>query len=162
LAEVSFGEWVKRRRKALGLTQEQLARQLSCSTSALRKIEAEERRPSEQMVERLAEIFSIPSNEQIAFLHFARGNWRFAPAEVVIDAPWRESIASPRSNLPAPLTSFIGREKEQAELLKLVSKYRLVTLVGSGGVANPFIFEDRRTSVRRLRKWRVVCELALF
>ena len=40
MAEVSFGEWLKRRRSALGLTQEQLALQLNCSTSALRKMEA--------------------------------------------------------------------------------------------------------------------------
>jgi predicted ATPase/class 3 adenylate cyclase len=37
-------------------------------------------------------------------------------------------------NLPVQLTSFIGREKEQAEILKLIIKYRLVTLVGAGGV----------------------------
>ena len=51
LVEVSFGEWLKRRRKAAGLTQEQLAEQVSCSTSALKKIEAEERRPSAPIIE---------------------------------------------------------------------------------------------------------------
>jgi transcriptional regulator with XRE-family HTH domain len=44
LAEVSFGEWLKRRQNALGLTQEQLAKRMNCSTSALRKFEAELRR----------------------------------------------------------------------------------------------------------------------
>ena len=48
MAEVTtFGTWLKRRRAALGLTQEQLAQQVGCSTIALRKIEAEERRPSD-------------------------------------------------------------------------------------------------------------------
>ena len=37
LAEVSFGEWLKRRRSGLGLTQDQLALQINVSTSALRK-----------------------------------------------------------------------------------------------------------------------------
>jgi non-specific serine/threonine protein kinase len=134
LDEVSFGEWLKRRRKALDLTQEQLAQQISCSTSALRKIEAEERRPSEQIVERLAGIFRIPPNEQKAFLHFARGNWRFTPPEIIEDTPWRAAARSMRTNLPAPLTSFIGREREQTEILKLINKHRLVTLVGAGGV----------------------------
>lgn len=41
LAEVSFGAWLKRQRKAAGLTQAQLAQQVGCSTIALRKIEAE-------------------------------------------------------------------------------------------------------------------------
>jgi predicted ATPase/DNA-binding XRE family transcriptional regulator len=133
--EVSFGEWLKRRRKAAGLTQEQLAQQISCSMSALRKIEAEERRPSAQIIGQLANVFKIPPGEQATFLKFARGNWEAAPAGVMEeDAPWHTSIVSPRSNLPVFLTSFIGREKEQAEVLKLIHKYRLVTLVGAGGV----------------------------
>src|SRR6185503_19347519 len=64
LAEVSFGEWLRRQRKAAGWTQMQLALQISCSTSALIKIEAEERRPSAQIVERLAEIFNVPLVER--------------------------------------------------------------------------------------------------
>jgi predicted ATPase/DNA-binding SARP family transcriptional activator len=39
-----------------------------------------------------------------------------------------------RSNLPAPLTSFIGRATEIDEVAGLVSKHRLVTLSGIGGV----------------------------
>src|SRR3990172_6336305 len=73
LAEVSFGEWLKRQRKALGMTQEQLGRQVFCSTSTLKKIEAGLRRPSAQLVEQLAEIFTIPANEKTAFTRFARG-----------------------------------------------------------------------------------------
>jgi predicted ATPase len=37
-------------------------------------------------------------------------------------------------NIPIPLTSFIGREKELKEVADLLSKSRLVTLTGSGGV----------------------------
>jgi non-specific serine/threonine protein kinase len=39
-----------------------------------------------------------------------------------------------RLNIPIPLTSFIGREKELTEVADLLSKFRLVTLTGSGGV----------------------------
>ncbi len=39
-----------------------------------------------------------------------------------------------RSNLPKPLTSFIGREKEIRDVKRLVSRARLVTITGSGGV----------------------------
>lgn len=91
LAEVSFGEWLKRQRKARGLTQEQLARQISCSTSALRKIEAQERRPSEQIIQQLAEVFQIASQERASFLKFARGNWDAAPTGGMESAPWRIS-----------------------------------------------------------------------
>jgi non-specific serine/threonine protein kinase len=37
------------------------------------------------------------------------------------------------NNLPNQLTSFIGREKERAEVKRLLSTARLVTLTGSGG-----------------------------
>jgi non-specific serine/threonine protein kinase len=36
--------------------------------------------------------------------------------------------------LPFPLTRFVGREREQAEVARLVASNRLVTLVGAGGV----------------------------
>jgi predicted ATPase/transcriptional regulator with XRE-family HTH domain/Tfp pilus assembly protein PilF len=36
-------------------------------------------------------------------------------------------------NLPAPLTSFVGREAEQAEVAHLLDTARLITLTGSGG-----------------------------
>src|SRR5215204_2100171 len=36
-------------------------------------------------------------------------------------------------NLPAQMTSFIGREKELAEIKQAISEHRLVTLTGSGG-----------------------------
>ncbi|RPI32077.1 MAG: hypothetical protein EHM70_09865 [Chloroflexota bacterium] len=38
------------------------------------------------------------------------------------------------SNLPRPLTSFIGREKEIQQVERLVSRGRLVTITGPGGV----------------------------
>jgi non-specific serine/threonine protein kinase len=134
LTDVPFGEWLKRQRKASGLTQEQLADQVGCSTITIRKIEAEERRPSAQIVERLAHIFNIPKNEQENFLRFAHGSWKSGPSEVIEDVPWRVLSTVPRTNLPIPLTSFIGREKEIEEITRLVSKNRLVTLTGPGGV----------------------------
>ena len=116
--EMSFGEWLKRRRRSVGLTQEQLAMQIHCSTSALRKFEAELRLPSASIVEQLAEIFNIPQNERTSFLRFARGDWQEIRGEQE-NAPWQTSNkrTPPRSNLPAPTTSFIGRAKEEAEII---------------------------------------------
>jgi len=39
----------------------------------------------------------------------------------------------PNNNLPIPLTRFIGREKEIAEVIRLSAQTRLLTLTGSGG-----------------------------
>jgi predicted ATPase/DNA-binding CsgD family transcriptional regulator len=40
----------------------------------------------------------------------------------------------PRHNLPAELTSFIGRRQETTELVDLLAHTRLITLTGAGGV----------------------------
>ena len=136
MAELSFGEWLKRQRKAAGLTQEKLAQQISCSTITLRKIEAEARRPSEQIVERLAEIFNIPASERTAFLRFARGRLDSAQPAIVLKIPWHPSAPKTNTNLPAAFTSLIGREKEIADLREYLQKpdIRLVTLVGPPGI----------------------------
>jgi predicted ATPase/class 3 adenylate cyclase len=47
--------------------------------------------------------------------------------------PPLKTLESFNHNLPTQLTSFIGREKEIADLKKLIAEYRLVTLTGSGG-----------------------------
>jgi branched-chain amino acid transport system ATP-binding protein len=41
--ELSFGSWIRRRRKALDLLQKDLADRVGCSVSALQKIELDER-----------------------------------------------------------------------------------------------------------------------
>lgn len=48
-------------------------------------------------------------------------------------APLRTLSAIP-NNLPQQLTSFVGRDGEVAEITALLSKHRLLTLIGSGGV----------------------------
>ena len=100
-------------------------------------MEAEERHPSAQVVERLAELFNVPQNERKSFLRFARGDWQAmsSPGGETEEAPWRASqpIAL-RTNLPVSITSFIGRGKEQDEIISLLAKNRLVTLAGVGGI----------------------------
>ena len=56
----SFGSWLKQRRKALDLTQEELARRIGCATVTLQKIELDERRPSKEIAARMAEALEIP------------------------------------------------------------------------------------------------------
>lgn len=51
--------------------------------------------------------------------------------KAAVAAPARETRPA---NLPVPLTSFVGREKELKEIAKLVSSSRLLTLTGPGGV----------------------------
>src|SRR5687768_15763770 len=86
--ETSFGHWLQRRRKALDLTQEELAQRVSCAAETLRKIEADVRRPSRQMAERLAEALEIPLLERTAFIKAAR-------AELAVDR-----LAPPTQDIP--------------------------------------------------------------
>ena len=67
-----FGDWVKHRRQALGLTQADLAHRVSCSKTMIKKIEAGERRPSVQLASLLAHSLRIGSVDQPTFLHLAR------------------------------------------------------------------------------------------
>src|SRR4030095_178908 len=100
----SFGYWLKLKRKALDLTREELAERVGYSAATIRKIEDEERHPSEQVVERLAEVFNIPQNERTIFLRFARGNWKAAPAEDEAGLPWKTLPRASRLNMPATVT----------------------------------------------------------
>ena len=133
----SFGYWLKLKRKALDLTREELAKQVGYSAATIRKIEDEERYPSAQVVERLADVFKIPQNERTDFLRFARGNWKSAPVDKrEEERTWRASGKSPRSNIPATTTSLIAREKEIALVREYLSgdDIRLVTLMGPPGI----------------------------
>jgi predicted ATPase/transcriptional regulator with XRE-family HTH domain len=140
LEQHSFGYWLRLRRKALDLTREALADRVGCSVSTIRKLEDEERRPSAQIAELLAEIFKIPTNERPAFLRFARGDWRSTPSSRDEEAPWRASSQAltlhPRSNLPATFTSLIGRDKDIAAVHDYLTNpgIRLVTLIGAPGI----------------------------
>jgi predicted ATPase/DNA-binding SARP family transcriptional activator len=49
------------------------------------------------------------------------------------ESPLRRSLEAVPNNLPLPLTSFIGREDQMAEIEQWLAAYRLVTLTGSGG-----------------------------
>ena len=54
------------------MTQEALAARVSCSQAAIKKIEADERRPSRGLALRLAEHLLVPALERAAFLEAAR------------------------------------------------------------------------------------------
>ncbi len=49
------------------------------------------------------------------------------------DFPALRSLVPDRTNLPSQLTSFVGRDRELAQLRDVVSDHRLVTLIGTGG-----------------------------
>jgi predicted ATPase/DNA-binding SARP family transcriptional activator len=77
------------------------------------------------------------------------------------ELPAAESAAASPSNLPAPLTSFIGREEELAEVQALLRQHRLVTVTGVGGVGKSRLaLEAGRAAVGRFREGVWLVELA--
>jgi ATP-dependent Clp protease ATP-binding subunit ClpA len=82
--------------------------------------------------------FGIEPSEQTVKLYeqlkSGQGIPDSAPFNTTKPAPLKKEPDAPHSNLPVPLTSFIGREKEVGEILRLLGRNRLVTLMGSGGV----------------------------
>jgi predicted ATPase/class 3 adenylate cyclase len=59
--------------------------------------------------------------------------FQVAVADLPRDFPPLRSLSTGRTNLPVQLTSFIGRERELADVQSLVARHRLVTLIGTGG-----------------------------
>src|SRR4051812_26428200 len=70
------GLWIKRRRKALDLTQAALAHRVGCSLDLIQKIEADARRPSRERAARLADMLDLAVDERAPFIQAARRAWR--------------------------------------------------------------------------------------
>src|SRR5512141_684898 len=123
----SFGSWLRQKRRSLDLTQKTFADQVGCAEITVRRMEADEYKPSKELALTLFEKLGLPETERPQWVLFARG----------MSGLPTQSTSHPgqiKSNLPISITSFIGREKEQVEVNQLLRKHRLVTLIGSGGV----------------------------
>ena len=115
--DCTFSHWIKQRRRALDLTQSELAARIGCSVSTLQKFEEGSRRPSKPMVELLATHLAIPDAEKHEFLLVARG---MEAANAAVDGRTPEQ-ATPQTqplytNLPAPLTPLIGRSRRSGRM----------------------------------------------
>jgi predicted ATPase/transcriptional regulator with XRE-family HTH domain/Tfp pilus assembly protein PilF len=139
----SLGRWVRRRRKALDLTQADLAGQVGCSAEFLRKIEADARRPSKEVAARLARHLLLAPDECEAFVRAARAE--VAPdylSDPMNSVPRPEFVYQsgmrtdqPIHNLPALINPLIGREVVITSLARLLQGgARLITITGTGGV----------------------------
>ena len=99
----SVGERLKDLRRRLGLSQEQLARRLGVSFATVNRWESGRTQISARSLAALAELEAT------------------------------DAAAADGSALPVARSSFVGRERELAELAGLLRQSRLVTLIGPGG-----------------------------
>ena len=121
LQELSFGGFVRQRRRELDLTQEELARRVGCAAITLRKIEADDLRASVQIAERLAMALAIPLEGRADFVRRAR-------------AVRPESAELPQVT-PPPSMEEIGREDLTGRAIR---GYALAERIGMGGMGSVY------------------------
>ena len=146
----SFGYWLRRRRKALDLTQGALAQRVSCSPAAIKKIEAEERRPSRALAQRLAQQLAIPAQEQAAFLEAARKLGacdRLQLDELPLEATSAPAAVEARS-------PFVGRDNEYGQFIGLIARLtagigHVVLIQGEVGIGKSRLMHEVVCYVRQ-------------
>ena len=67
-----FGEWLRKQRRALDLSRQDLADQAGCAEITLRRIEAGTLKPSKELASLILEKVGIPQNELEQWVRFAR------------------------------------------------------------------------------------------
>lgn len=113
--EESFGQVVYKRRLALDLTQEELAKRVGCAVATIRKIEIDNLCPSIQIAERLAMALSILLDDRAMFVRRAR----------IVDAEFAEF------SMPIPTLEEIGGEDLTGRAIR---GYALAERIGAGGM----------------------------
>lgn len=132
----SFGYWVRRWRKALDLTQSQLAEQVACAVVTIKKIESDERRPSREMAERLAICLNVPDAQRTKFIQVALREKPVYTLYLPVKPATQSEDFRLANTIPRPITRLIGRHAEIKAIKDCVKRadVRLVTLSGLGGV----------------------------
>lgn len=133
----TFGIWLRQRRKALDLTQAQLAQQAGCSLSAIRQFERSVLRPSRQLTEQLAEQLLIPSEQRTAFMRAARmASTLDDPAASLATPSQLSPMFRGQASFPVLATPLLGRAHDLAILhaCLLQPDVRLLSLTGPPGV----------------------------
>lgn len=127
LTAATFGELLRHLRKRMQMTQQELGIALGYSTAQIARLEGGERLPDVALVKTTyVEALGLEHEPELAAQLIALAA---AARDVHPTAP-----SARMNNLPTQLTRFIGRQREVAEVKRLVGAHRMVTLSGAGGV----------------------------
>jgi len=135
-----FGVLLRRHRLAAGLSQEALAARAGLSLRGVSDLERGARRvPQRATVRLLVGALGLRPEEAAALegavvRHLGPGRAAAGSQPAQGAAPAGGAAPPVPQHLPAPLTSFVGRERELAAVARLLGTARLVTLTGPGGV----------------------------
>jgi predicted ATPase/transcriptional regulator with XRE-family HTH domain len=134
----TFGQWVKNQRKALGLTQADLAQRVACSKSMINKIESDLRSPTKPLIKLLALHLKIAPADYARFVHLAQPHLLVESDDLPNKQSTNININSQKTitTHPQPLTPLIGRESdvEAVSFFLQQTGTRLLTLTGPGGI----------------------------
>ena len=128
----TFGELLKYLRRRARLTQLDLAVAVGYSREQITRLENNQGAPDHLAVKALfVPALDLASEPELA----ARLNQLAASTRTKKNIATTAERAKPQpTNLTAPLTRFIGREREIAEVKRLLGTTRLLALTGAGGV----------------------------
>src|SRR5262249_25496000 len=140
----SFGDLLRRYRLLIGLSQGELAERAGLSLNAVGSLERGfHQRPYPKTVASLADALDLNANQRSSLVAAARSGLRDGaggrqsrrpsyPGDAFVDSV----PTSTPTNLPAPTTLFVGREREVRQVRALLRRpeVRLLTLSGPAGV----------------------------
>src|SRR5262245_34639407 len=158
--DITVGEWLRRRRRELDLTRQELAQHVGCGITTIRKIEAGERRPSKQLATRLAVCLDIAREDCDPFITFARAepysdrppppssaarSSRSSSGPVVVALRPPFLTQDPSSVDSAPV--FVARERELAELQTALEtarsgKGQILFVIGGAGRGKTMLVQE--------------------
>ena len=124
-----FADLLRSYRISSRVSQEDLAERAGISAKAISTLERGARlAPRRETVALLAEALGLTTEEQRGLEEAAaraRMRSRIAP---------QAGQSGSRHNLPAQVTSFIGRDRELSDLSRMIARHRVITITGAGGI----------------------------
>lgn len=122
----TFGDMLKYLRRRVRLTQNQLAGAVGYTREHLARIETNARPPDLTVIKALfVPALELKNEPELTAQFIALAQTAHQPSAL---------ITHKLTTLPSLLTSFIGRERDTDDIIKLLDRSRLVTLIGAGGV----------------------------
>src|SRR5215210_1705229 len=117
-SDLTLGEWLEVRRESLGLTEDGLAERAACPGETIREIESDGARPSRLVAGRLAAQLDLSTEQQAAFIQWARGG---GPPVILLNLfqqPGRANQAGDRQRRPmvGGPASVLEQGSEQSDL----------------------------------------------
>ncbi len=137
LPSPSFAQLLRRFRRAVGLTQEELAERANLSARAVSDLERDDDRvPRRDTLELLADALQLSTEDRAILDQTVRRARAASPPSHQPASTLSEPGADAPDNLPAQPTAFIGWEHavEAVRARLLDPETRLLTLTGPGGV----------------------------